>query len=95
MADSSNHRIQVFTAEGKFLHMFGRRGRARGELDSPVGVAVDTSGMVYVSEEGNHRVSLFTSEGRFVTSFGRRGKKPGEFDCPYGLAVDNSGVVYV
>ncbi len=26
VADTFNHRIQVFTTEGKFLRMFGRRG---------------------------------------------------------------------
>ena len=95
VADTGNHRIQVFTAEGKFLRMW--RGQGRGELDSPCYVAVDTSGMVYVSEVGNHRVSVFTSEGQFVTSFGRWGEGPGEFKYPRprGLAVDNSGVVYV
>ena len=75
--------------------MFGRRGQGRGELTRPNNVAVDTSGMVYVSEDGNHRVSVFTSEGQFVTSFGRKGKGPGEFQYPHGLAVDNNGVVYV
>ena len=49
MADSGNHRIQVFTAEGKLLHMFGRHGQGRGELDWPVGVAIDTSGIVRVT----------------------------------------------
>ncbi len=75
--------------------MFGRRGQGRGELNFPYGVAVDSSGMVYVSECGNARVSVFTSEGRFVMSFGRKGKGPGEFDQPLGLAVDTNGVVYL
>ncbi len=56
MADSGNHRIQVFTAEGKFLRMFGREGAGSGELDWPHGVAVDASGFVYVSEYSNHRL---------------------------------------
>ena len=30
VADCGNHRIQAFTAEGKFLKMFGRRGEGRG-----------------------------------------------------------------
>ena len=75
--------------------MFGRRGQGKGELASPHYVAVDTSGMVYVSDVKNHRVSVFTTEGQFVTSFGREGTGPGEFNRPQGLAVDNSGVVYV
>ena len=95
VADCSNHRIQVFTAEGKFLHMLGRHGQGRGELDCPVCIAIDTSGMVYVSELGSNRVSVFTSESQFVTSFGRMGKGQGQFERPFGLAVDNSGVVYV
>ena len=62
VADTGNHRIQVFTAEGKFLRMFWRRGQIRWGLNRPYCVAVDTSGMVYVSEGGNHRVSVFTSQ---------------------------------
>ena len=75
VADSGNHRIQVFTAEGKLLHMFGRHGQGRGELDWPVGVAIDVNGMVYVSKNNNHRVSIFTSEGDFVMSFGGKGRR--------------------
>ena len=99
VADSGNHRIQVFTAEGKFLgkflRKFGRHGRGRGELDRPVGVAIDASNMVYVSDFGNDRITLFTSEGRFVASFGKKGAGKGELNFPCGLAVDDSGVMYV
>ena len=96
MTDLHNYRVQVFTAEGTFVRMFGRRGKGRGELDTPFYVAVDTSDMVYVSEYYyNNRVSVFTSEGQFVMSFGQKGAGQGEFQTPYGLAVDNSGVVYV
>ena len=96
VADSGNHRIQVFTAEGKFLRMFGGRGRGRGELCDPRGVTVDTNDLVYVSNEGtDHCVLVFTSEGQFVTSFGKKGAGKGEFFCPTGVAVDIKGVVYV
>ena len=95
MADRNNHRVQVFTAEGKCLKMFGRRGAGRGELRWPIGVAIDSNDMIYVSELGNSRVSVFTSEGVFVTSFGSCGEGPGQFIEPCGLVVDNSGVVYV
>ena len=97
VADSGNHRIQVFTAEGKFLTVFGGRGcgGGRGELCFPFGVAIDSSDRVYVGEHMNYRVSVFTSEGQFVTSFGSEGNGPGEFQEPKGLAVDKSGVLYV
>jgi tripartite motif-containing protein 2/3/tripartite motif-containing protein 71 len=92
VADSGNHRIQVFTDEGKFLRIFGQ---SRGDLDKPVSVAVDTSDLVYVSDSGNNRITLYTSEGQLVTSFGKRGVGPGAFKCPHGIAVDQSGVLYV
>ncbi len=40
VADTANHRIEIFTAEGKFLRMFVRHGQGRGELKWPRGVAV-------------------------------------------------------
>ena len=101
VADTYNRRIQVFTAEGKFSRMFGRRddatskGGMRGDLELPIGVAVDADDRVYVSENRTDCVSVFTSEGHFLTSFGSWGKGPGRFHRPRGLAVDDSGVVYV
>ena len=95
VADTCNHHIQVFTAEGKFLKMFGGHGQGKGELSLPYHIARDTNDLMYVSEKENSRISVFTSEGQFVLSFGRKGEGPGEFDWPYGLAVDDSGVVYV
>lgn len=79
MADKNNHRIQIFIAEGKFSRIFVRRDQALGELalDMLLCVAVDTSGIVYVSEGIYYLISLFTPEGRFVTSFGKKGDGPG------------------
>ena len=94
VADTHNIRIQVFTAGGKLLRMFGRYGRRRGELDHPICITIDTSDRVYVGDL-NHRISVFTSEGQFLTSFGWKGEGPGEFEYPVGLAVDVSRVVHV
>ena len=105
VVDTYNHRIQVFTAYGKFLRMFGKPDTYEnrfqfftadfgttsscGKLKDPFDIAIDSSDIVYVSEFHNHRVSVFTSKGQFMSSF-RVG-----FEWPYGLAVDDSGVVYV
>ncbi len=75
--DFSNHRIQVFSTQGKFLRMFGKYDGGSGKLNRPFGIAIDTSDLVYVSDWDNHRVSVFTSKGQYVTSFGREGEEPG------------------
>ena len=91
VADRDNDRIQVFTAEGRFLRMFGGRVGGVRKLMWPNGITIDSNDMVYVSEWSGNRVSVFTSEGQFVSSIG----KPGELYSPEKLAVDSSGVVYV
>ena len=96
IADKDNHRIQVFTDEGKFLRQFGTKGMNNGELYVPMSITIDNAGLVYVTERGNHRISVFTSEGTFLTSFGGvKGNGPKQLNRPRGIAVDDSGVVYV
>ena len=94
-ADNRNHCIHIFkTKTGKYSKKIGKPGHRDGELELPLGIAIDSAQNVYVSEGGNHRISVFTKKGEFVTSFGRKGKRAGEFDCPSGLAVDHN-VLYV
>ena len=78
-----------------FLRMLGKFGSGKGELNYPLSIAINSSDVVYVSENGDCRVSMFTSKGRFMSSFGEEGVGPGEFEFPCGMAVDDSGVVYV
>ena len=91
VADRENHHIQVFTAEGKFLRIFGE---GSVELKGPTDIAMDSNDMVYVVDD-SHRVYVFTPGEQLVTSFGRQGRGKGEFNLPLGMAVDSSGVVYV
>ncbi len=93
MVDRGNHRIKVFTAEGKFFMKFGECGENKFYYLS--GIAIDTSGLIYVSEDNRSRISVFTSKGQFISTFGRRGSGPGEFSSPHGLAVNKDGILYV
>ena len=97
VADTWNHRIQVFNADGKFITMWGMPGLAEqpDQFWGPRGIAVDDSGLVYVTDTGNNRVAVFSSNGEFQTQFGTNGINPGEFDEPVGIAVDGNGLIYV
>ena len=59
VADSDNHRVQKFTAEGKFLTEWGEFGEAPGQFNVSLGIAVDAAGNVYVSDSHNHRIQKF------------------------------------
>jgi DNA-binding beta-propeller fold protein YncE len=82
-------------AECRFLLSWGSEGSGNGEFSIPNGVAVQSSGNVYVTDYGNNRVQEFTSTGTYVTQWGSGGVGTGEFNGPAGVAVDSAGNVYV
>ncbi len=61
VADTGNHRVQVFNCKGEFCHAFGSHGAAdNGQFDGPCSVAVDSKkGHIIVADYGNHRVQVF------------------------------------
>ena len=63
MADFGNNRIQKFNSNGTFITKWGSDGTADGQFSGPAGVAVDSSGNVYVADLGNNRIQKFTSNG--------------------------------
>jgi len=95
VADSCNHRIQVFTHEGKWLRSYGRPGHGIGEMSYPYDVRVDKQGRQYVCEFENSRIQVFGANGESLEIIGRPGAAPGEFSNPYGIALDHQGNLYV
>jgi len=95
VADSCNHRVQVFTAEGKLVSTYGRAGKGAGELSYPYDVCVDASGLRFVCEFGSSRIQVFDAKGESVEIIGRPGSKPGEFNNPWSIALDSHGNLYV
>jgi DNA-binding beta-propeller fold protein YncE len=74
---------------------WGSTGSDDGQLRSPQGIAIDSSGNVYVADQGNARIDKFTSTGRFLAQWGTYGPGKSQFYDPYGVAVAPSGKVYV
>src|ERR1041384_718273 len=78
-----------------FVLKGGTSGTADGQFRGPRGIAVDSSGNVYVAG-GDPRIQKFDSGGTFIFKFGGSGSSnPGEFVAPAGVAVDSAGNIYV
>jgi sugar lactone lactonase YvrE len=85
VADSGNHRIQVFDAGGQFSHGWGSFGAEPGQLNEPWGLAIGDE-FVYVADTWNHRIQKFTLDGELVGTFGASGSPSGnETDGGLGL----------
>jgi len=61
VADTYNHRIQMFTNDGTFLKQWGTYGSAPGQFYRPMGVALAQDGSVYVADTWNGRIQVFGS----------------------------------
>jgi sugar lactone lactonase YvrE len=95
---------RVTTVAGSPSHVgnvdgFGNAARFTG----PEGVAVDSTGTVYVADTYNHTIRKITSAGTVTTWVGVAGQSgstdgrenAARFDEPAGLAIDTVGNVYV
>jgi DNA-binding beta-propeller fold protein YncE len=73
----------------------GGRGTGKGEFDSPVGIAVDRNGNLFVSDANNGRIEKFSPTGTFLEIIGTKGSGQGQLGAPNGIAVDSAGNIYV
>ena len=75
-----------------FLAAWDKGSTAKdGEMRSPVSVAVDQQGQVYVADLRNHRIQKFDASGKFLATWGGLD----ELKDPRGVAVDRKGQIYV
>jgi sugar lactone lactonase YvrE len=111
VADTTNHTIRKVTPAGvvsTLAGLAGNMGSSNGtgssaRFYSPTGVALDSSGNIYVVDQGNHTIRKVTSAGVVTTLAGLAGSSgssdgtgsAARFNNPTGVAVDGGGNLYV
>ena len=95
VADSSNHRVQIFDGQGQFISCFGSYGAGDGEIDCLAGIAVTSEGQLVIADRYNHRIQIFNNDGSYCRKFGGEGAGDGQLSYPWGIAVDSSNNIYV
>ena len=93
-------RVGVFYIGGEnedeeWVSEFGKYGDSDGEIIWPAGVALDSRGNAYVTDEWLNRVNIFDPDGNFVTHWGSAGNGPGELLGPNRIRIDGEDTVYV
>jgi len=64
-------------------------------FNSPLDMAVDNAGNIYILDSGNQRIQAFDSDGRFIRTIGRKGQGPGEFSSPNSIDIDGEGRLHI
>jgi len=95
LVDAPRNVLSVYSLDGHKQTEWGKRGKAVGEFNFPLDVALDPQGNVYVPDALNFRVQVFDPQGNPIRQFGQIGLQLGSFQLPKGIAVDTSGHVYV
>jgi sugar lactone lactonase YvrE len=114
VADTENHKIRKVTPAGDVSTLAGSQyiGDTNGtginaSFKYPEGIAVDTSGNIYVADTANYKIRKITPAGEVTTLAGGAGHglsgygstdgtgAEASFNYPRGLDIDSSGNIYI
>ena len=115
IVDVNNDRIRKVTASTGIITTVAGNGTwgysgdggaaTSAELFSPLGVAVDASGNIYIADSGNNRIRKVTASTGIITTVAGNGTggysgdsgvaTSAELNSPFGVAVDASGNIYI
>lgn len=109
VTDRANNLIRKITSSGVVTTLAGSgtAGAANGtgtsaQFNAPYGIAVDSSGTIYIADSGNNEIRKITSSGIVTTLAGQTTAgnvdamgTSAQFNTPYGLVVTPSGDLYV
>ena len=63
---SGSNQIGIVSMDGQLVSSFGSQGSNAGQLDYPVGVALNSRGNLFVGDSKNQRVSVFDKTGDYL-----------------------------
>ncbi len=119
IADQSHSRIRKVTASTGYISTVAGNGTAgytgdggaatSAELDLPAGVTVDSSGNIYIADEGNNRIRVVSAVGGFISTLTGTGTAgytavpasgivpitTAMLNRPYGVTLDSAGDLYI
>ena len=86
--NGKNNRVVRFTADGKFVKEWGKKGSGPGELSEPHTIAMDSRGRLLVGDRENNRIQIFDQDGKYLAEWRQFGR-------PSGIAIGNDDTIYV
>jgi len=71
------------------------RGSDDSKFDNPEGIAIDSSGNIWVVDSDNNRIKKHAPDGTFLFKFGIFGNSDGELNAPKYLAIDSADNIWI
>ncbi len=113
IADAGNHRIRKVNADGIITTIVGNGSNGyngdnisatEASLDSPLGVAIDQAGNIFIADTGNNRIRKVNADGIITTIVGNGSNgyngdnisaTEASLDSPLGVAIDQAGNIFI
>lgn len=93
--EGSTSVVKKFNSSGVFQFAFGDNISEGGQFLAAAGIAVDSTGNIYVADSGANLVRKFSSTGTPIGTIGSAGSGNGQFANPVGIAIDSGNNLYV
>lgn len=77
IVDSASHTAISLDYNGRVLTQLGQPGTALGQLNAPIDIAIDNSGLTHILEMGNSRISVWDKQGKWQGVYGEKLLTPG------------------
>ena len=89
IADSNNHRVQVFSCNRDYLFMFSEK------MNGAISICVSQNN-VFVTQYISHCINMYELKGKLIKSVGSKGNGEAQFMYPIGVDVsDRTNNIYV
>lgn len=88
VSDTSNYRIQEFSADGKYLRHFGSVGSGLGKFARPKGIAIDRDSRLYIVDAAFENIQVLNRDGKLLLFFGEPGDRRSNINLPTKVVID-------
>ncbi len=97
VADSGNHRFQMFAPDGRPLEAVGLPASTSGVAPDPTDVAVDAARQrLYIADNDNHVIHVYSlAAHRFEAVWGGPGRDQRQFRFPFLIDTSPQGYLFV
>lgn len=95
VSSTAEHKIKVFSADGKFIIEIGHRGEDSLGFNFPTFLNLDSDGNNYIIDNMNYRLKIYNKNWDLLSYFGEQGDMNGYFAFPKGFAIDKNKNIYI
>jgi tripartite motif-containing protein 71 len=93
--DVGNHRVEHFDRERKFISAWGGFGNNPGKFIDPIGLAVNSKGVIYVIDDKRNVVERYDPDGTVLGQINPYQDAPTGYESAATFVVDADGNVYI